>query len=330
MEKDREKKKLYRKMMSEEKRRQYNEAAKERMKTYREAQKIKRKKMTTSQKQQERRRWREAKRRQRAAMTPEMKKQSEMRQLKKRLKKLSPTEFADIFDVATPRKQRELAKRGVETSGQHKRSSVRAKNLYSKFQKQVNTLKGKRDHSSRMKLKILVSHMYNERVNLKVCWRTLQKYSMINEEIEIEELERRKSKSDALSPDVQKKARDFYKDNATSVPLKRFAQRQVLSDSTKLLHSKFLAENKGTSVSLSSFRRLRPSGVLTVDKNKFISCLCEYCLNVDYKVKDYFVNCKILAVCLYGNYFAMCIILLSDKRRYFVSKALGALLNIPS
>ena len=48
-----------------------------------------------------------------------MEKQSEMWQLKKRLKKLSPTEFVEIFDVATPRKQRELAKRGVETSGRH-------------------------------------------------------------------------------------------------------------------------------------------------------------------------------------------------------------------
>ena len=37
----------------------------------------------------------------------EMKKQSEMWQLKKtRLKKLSPAEFVEIFDVATPRKQR--------------------------------------------------------------------------------------------------------------------------------------------------------------------------------------------------------------------------------
>ena len=48
-----------------------------------------------------------------------------MWQLKKQdLKKLSPTEFVEIFDVATPRKQRELAKRGVETAGRYKRSSV--------------------------------------------------------------------------------------------------------------------------------------------------------------------------------------------------------------
>ena len=68
-----------------------------------------------------------------------------------------------------------------------------------------------------------------------------------------------------------------------------------------MLHSKFLAENKGTSVSLSSFRRLRPAGVLTVDKNNFISCLCEYCLNLDHKVNDYSVNCKILAVCFHQD-----------------------------
>ena len=102
-------------------------------------------------------------------MTPEMKKQSEMTQLKKKdfknFLQLSLLKF--LMSQHHESKENYQRQVGVETSGRHKRSSVRTKMLYSKFQKQVNMLKGKRDRSSRMKLKILVSHMYNERVNLK-------------------------------------------------------------------------------------------------------------------------------------------------------------------
>ena len=47
---------------------------------------------------------------------------------------------------------------------------------------------------------------------------------MINEVIEIQELQRRKSKYDALSPGVQNKAHNYYKDN-------------VKTDSSFFLHS---------------------------------------------------------------------------------------------
>ena len=59
----------------------------------------------------------------------------------------------------------------------------------------------------------------------------------------------------------------------------------VLTETLQEAHKRFLTENLTTKVSLSHFRKMRPVEVLTVKNNFFYTCLCEYCLNVQFKIE---------------------------------------------
>ena len=262
------------------------------MRKYRAKLKEKRNQFTAKQKAEERRKWRNAKRKQRAGVSHQAKQEREINDLKRRLKKLSPQDFADMVETSTPKKKHELARRGIEVGlNIHQRERLHAaKTLYDTFRNQVKKLKVKRDQTSRLKLKILTAHLHmstkasTTRLRLGLKWKSLQKYSMISEESEMSELAQRKKRCDAFTDKERNDVANFFEENATPLPLKKQAQNKVLTDSTKVLHSDYLKKNPKARMSLSSFQRLRPSGILTVDRSKFVSCLCEYCLNLDYKV----------------------------------------------
>lgn len=59
-------------------------------------------------------------------------------------------------------------------------------------------------------------------------------------------------------------------------------QKSVLNMSTRRLHARFIAEND-IEISLSLFRKMRPTNVLLVEANRFRTGLCESCLNVTFK-----------------------------------------------
>lgn len=204
-------KRLYRQSMSESKRKQYNEDAKTRMRKYRSQFKEKR---TPKQKAQDRKRWREAKRRQRAAMSPLLKKEKEIQSLKRRLQKLSADDFAEIA------KKNELSRRGMEVSSHRRQRFTQAKAKYGKFRKQIKRLKSQRKNTSRIKLKLLTSHLRTAtkastlRLGLGIRWKSLQKYSMISEESELSELANIKKRADAIPEEERNDIANYYEDNS--------------------------------------------------------------------------------------------------------------------
>lgn len=100
-------------------------------------------------------------------------------------------------------------------------------------------------------------------------------------------------KYDSLSSETKGKIKTFFKTESVVIPDKRSvlkdgAQRSIMTDSLKQAHKKF----QGGKISLSTFKRNRPKEVLTMDKEKFRTCLCEYCLNIHFKIESFNKMCN--------------------------------------
>jgi hypothetical protein len=122
------------------------------------------------------------------------------------------------------------------------------------------------------------------REELNVTFRTWRKFSMLKDEASLVDLQSRKKRSDCLSSTLTRTVHNFFAGHSFPLPSKRYASRSVLTDTTKCLHKSFLAENEELCVSFSAFKKLRPAEMMTVDKMKFVGCVCEYCINVEYAV----------------------------------------------
>lgn len=77
--------------------------------------------------------------------------------------------------------------------------------------------------------------------------------------------------------------REFFVGNSIDIPDKKYAGKHVLESSVENLHRSFISSS--FHISRSAFHKLRPKNCITVDRIKFITCLCEYCVNVDFILK---------------------------------------------
>ncbi|XP_033126388.1 uncharacterized protein LOC117124308, partial [Anneissia japonica] len=66
---------------------------------------------------------------------------------------------------------------------------------------------------------------------------------------------------------------------------------KVMECSMKTAYSEFKAENPAVSLSFSKFSALRPKNYKPVSKTKLLQCLCEYCVNIKFKVESLYVKC---------------------------------------
>lgn len=88
-----------------------------------------------------------------------------------------------------------------------------------------------------------------------------------------------------------KAAEKFILDEAIDIPNKRAVskkgkiQKKILTKRVKRLHREF-CRNTSHKISLRTFYRMLPKNVLTSHKQKFQQCLCEYCTNIDLKIKQ--------------------------------------------
>ena len=91
-----------------------------------------------------------------------------------------------------------------------------------------------------------------------------------------------------------------------TVSKKTTLQQKVLDLSLKALHTQFKEEFPEEAISYSTFTKLRPSNIKTMSSNLFRQCLCEYCTNIELKLKT--INEKLqrlgLGVCLENKYMA--------------------------
>ena len=282
---------LYRSRLTKEAKVKYNESARKRMQNLRERRRSMPKPVLSDRELDAKRtKWRNNKRAQRKKETPEQKSAKAKRLLIRKIWDLSPAEFASIVQAATPTKKAEMTLRGFVTSPKAIRKTRVQKHMAEDLRKQLRSLSVNKDKDSITKKKVLTAHLAKSamqssiRNELGVKWETWKKYSSIEEEDStIQSLGRRENRSDAFSPENLEEIESFYKEKSTALPLKRYVNKSVLTDSTKTVHKEFISQKKFP-VSLSHFRKLRPKCVFTADRNKFNSCICDYCLNIDYKV----------------------------------------------
>lgn len=282
---DTEKEKLrlkkYRAEMTDEKRERCRELARKRMKKLRQKRKedgivVER---SGSEMLKLREQWRMEKRKQRlkhGKRTPELKAKEATKKLQRQIDKLSPIAFAYVIKNTTPRKLRFLKKTGITSSPNTKRKTRMARKTVWKLKQQMSSLRNVKNKKSRDKLRILASVCAQ---NYVLNSRTFKKYTQMSTEDELQ----RKTRCDSLPDSLKKEIEEFYKDMSRALPDKRRAGKSVLTDTLKHLHKEYAGSRK-KKVCLSTFTRLKPKQILTVDHTAFQGCLCEYCLNADYAV----------------------------------------------
>jgi hypothetical protein len=273
----------------------YREQARIRMKRYRERKKdvTSQKKSTPAEKKRLRTQWRDAKRKQRANLTPEHKAELSKLNLQRKINALTPEEFKDLLLTTTPRKIAYLKEEHLLNSPKTVKKMKVSRSLADSFEKGWSVLKNKKDNDSRAKRKILGAIVQKAskaceaskiRAYLNVRSETWQMFGSVSEEASLLDLKCRKERSDTLRKELKTQVFKFYSTKSIPLPDKRHAAKSVLTGTTNRLHKDFITENQGQSISLASFKKLRPEHILTADKTKFIGCVCEYCLNVDYVV----------------------------------------------
>lgn len=105
----------------------------------------------------------------------------------------------------------------------------------------------------------------------------------------------RKRRSDCLSLETINNVDSFFNrcDVSRALPDARSAStkgnivigRMILESTLKTAYDNFLSENPENDLSFSSFKKLKPNNVLTMNKTKREACLCEYCINIDFKLR---------------------------------------------
>ena len=102
----------------------------------------------------------------------------------------------------------------------------------------------------------------------------------------------RKQRKDCTSEENTEVIRNFFQrtDISTNLPTakrvkKDQSERRVLDRPIVDVFSEFQSQNPDVGVSLSTFKRNRPTNVETTKKQKWVGCLCEMCANVDIKLK---------------------------------------------
>ena len=230
------------------------------MKNVREEKKGRKK--TNEEIQKDRQMWAEAKRRQRAKETPEIRKEKKISGLINQINKLNRDDFEEVMrKTLTPKKRKIVHALGLSYKEMPSAES-RAVELKSamkgekKWKKALLKNLAKKKNSARF------------RIALGVCWRTW--YRMTKED------------KSAIPSAQYLRCIKFYRDVSIPVPGTRQAGKSVLPDTIRHLHRTYQQDNP--SISLSKFAALRPADVLTVDKTRLVGCVCEYCVNLSYKV----------------------------------------------
>jgi hypothetical protein len=271
------------------------------MRKYRQRQKQsgEKEKPSPAQRKKLRVKWRQAKRVQRAKLTPEKKAGAAKRSLQRKVNALSPKEFENLLLATTPRKKQYLKDRCIVNSPKSAKRLRVHSNIAIAFKSGLHDLQTVQTAESRAKRKVLGAIAQKSQQSskaqeeLNISYKSWKKFRDISKETSWVELQARKQRSDCLNEEMKSKVQDFFASHSFAIPAKKHASKSVLTDTTKRLHKDFQAENTEASISLSLFKRLRPTHMLTVDKMKFIGCVCEYCINVDYSVCLFLMRIKL-------------------------------------
>lgn len=313
--KDAENHRRYRANMNEAQRKKYNEKVRIRMKEYRQRKKENGEQtiqpMTRKQVEKRRAYWREKKRQQRSQMSDEKRRELAEKRKKRYLaakKKLtfSPskdsvrkasqrmnipknaTMFAEavnkVIQCATPKKKNALKEKGLVFTPNSKKIHETNAKIVANVKMELKKLKENQCKRSKQQYYTLIQSIVGKhwverkiRKALDIKLQYMKRMSLLADEPI--------PKYDALSSESRECIKSFFKTQSVIIPHKRSVlkdgnKRSIMTESLKQAHKRF----PGVKVSLSTFKRNRPKEVLTMDKEKFRTCLCEYCLNVEFKV----------------------------------------------
>ena len=111
----------------------------------------------------------------------------------------------------------------------------------------------------------------------------------------------RKKRKDAIPEATVESVIQFYNrgDIAREMPTPRMVPKKTMVPNKVLeccIHTVFLQykqENPTVEISFSSFSKLRPKNILVTSNTKLMQCLCEYCINVDFKLKALNAKCRL-------------------------------------
>ena len=123
-----------------------------------------------------------------------------------------------------------------------------------------------------------------------------------------QDIDYRKKRADALDEDVRKKVIAFYNrgDITREMPNARQVTKKgpckVLECSLQAAFQQFTQENPTVKISFSTFVKLRPTSVKTQERNRMLQCLCEYCVNVDFKIDALSTKCLQFGIILSNKY----------------------------
>jgi hypothetical protein len=198
----------------------------------------------------------------------------------------------------TPRSKAIIHQRlGVISPSARKKLFV-ARNYQNSLKQALSQIAKKRSKThlrvKRVLAKALVVKLKNKTAlrNLGISWR-LANRALKSSESGFED-ERVKGK-DALSQEVTASVTEFFGDISQDVPNARSGiynkekdivePRKVLDSSLHAGFQQFQEKNPDVQVSFPAFKRLRPKSVMPYTKHRFRECLCEYCVNIDLKLK---------------------------------------------
>ena len=227
-------------------------------------------------------------------MSAEKKKQQELVGLGTKLRKLAPLDFQKVIeDNLTPTKKSYLIIQGVYVSPSQRRTTVARKDFVRDIRKSFRK-EFENDRVANVRKKLIAKYLsrkkqqatYRKMLGLK--WSMWQRLSRLQSEVQ-----QPQSKIDTDTEEDEVK--QFYMQACRPLPGKKQAGKSVLGDTTAYLHKKFNVEAR-KKVSIRTFQRKRPPTILTVNKNKFQGCMCEYCMNVIYLVRYVNSQYKVITV----------------------------------
>ncbi|XP_069117201.1 uncharacterized protein [Argopecten irradians] len=205
----------------------------------------------------------------------------------------SPTKmakvFANVISSSTPLKKVALAEEGVVSPRKSKVISASFNGIKSSI-KTLSTSNKKSDKRLRrqlvnacLKTKSTSASRIGKHLGLR--WSYLVKCSNLK-------LSDETKRKDAIPVEITTEVKNYFLHPEVSTPLphknsvdKEGNPRHIMSKTLKETYSDFMNNNKSTKVGFSKFASLRPTYVKTHKNERLNQCLCEYCLNVELKIK---------------------------------------------
>ena len=211
----------------------------------------------------------------------------------------SPTKYAvmmhSFISSASPRKRKAMDEIGI-----HCPKKMRLEEeTYTAIKSKLHELKGMKTKEARKQrqslLKATFAHYKNKRFacqQLGVRWKYLQKISSLKEN----DVKR----SDSLSSDTSESIKDFYLRPEISIVLpntkyvRKGMPRRYLQRTVNSTYKMFKTQYPEKKVGKSKFASMRPKHVKTQKAQPMNECLCEYCSNIEMKLKTVKQICSTL------------------------------------